>query len=47
MLADAMATAAFVLGPEQGIALLDRMGLQGLLITQTLECHRTKSFGHA
>jgi thiamine biosynthesis lipoprotein len=47
MLADAMATAAFVLGPEQGIALLDRMGLQGLLITPTLECHRTKGFGHA
>jgi FAD:protein FMN transferase len=47
MLADAMATAAFVLGPEQGIALLDRMGLQGLLITPTLAHHRTKSFGHA
>jgi thiamine biosynthesis lipoprotein len=47
MLADAMATAAFVLGPEQGIALLDRMGLQGLLITSTLEQHRTKSFAHA
>ncbi len=47
MLADAMATAAFVLGPEQGIALLDRLGLQGLLITPTLERHCTKSFGHA
>jgi FAD:protein FMN transferase len=47
MLADAMATAAFVLGPEQGIALLDRMGLQGLLITPTLEHYRTKRFGHA
>jgi FAD:protein FMN transferase len=47
MLADAMATAAFVLGPEQGIALLDRMGLHGLLITPTLEQHRTRAFGHA
>jgi FAD:protein FMN transferase len=47
MLADAMATAAYVLGPAQGIALLDRMGLQGLLITPTLQQHRTKDFGHA
>jgi thiamine biosynthesis lipoprotein len=47
MLADAMATAAFVLGPEDGIALLERMGLQGLLITVTLEQHRTRRFGHA
>jgi thiamine biosynthesis lipoprotein len=45
MLADAMATAAFVLGPEEGIALLERMGLQGLLITPALECHRTQGFG--
>ncbi len=47
MLADAMATAAFVLGPAQGIALLDRTGLQGLIITPTLERHRTKVFGNA
>jgi thiamine biosynthesis lipoprotein len=47
MLADAMATAAFVLGPGQGIDLLDRMGLQGLLITPTLGRHRTKAFGNA
>ncbi len=33
MLADALATAAFVLGPTDGIALLERMGLDGLLIT--------------
>jgi thiamine biosynthesis lipoprotein len=47
MLADALATAAFVLGPEPGIALLERMGVQGLLITPELEQFRTKDFGRA
>ncbi len=47
MLADALATAAFVLGPEQGIALLDGMGVQGLLITPELEQFRTRNFGRA
>ena len=47
MLADALATAAFVLGPEKGIALLDRAGVEGLLITPALEHFRTKGFGHA
>jgi FAD:protein FMN transferase len=47
MLADALATAAFVLGPEHGIALLDRMGVQGLLITPQLEQLRTKGFADA
>jgi FAD:protein FMN transferase len=47
MLADALATAAFVLGPEQGIALLDRMGVEGLLITPALERYSTRGFGHA
>jgi FAD:protein FMN transferase len=47
MLADALATAAFVLGPENGIALLDRMGVDGLLITPGLQQHRTQGFGHA
>ncbi len=40
MLADALATAAFVLGPGDGIALLERMGVQGLLITPELEQFR-------
>jgi FAD:protein FMN transferase len=44
MLADALATAAFVLGPEHGIELLDRMGVQGLLITPELQQFRTTSF---
>jgi thiamine biosynthesis lipoprotein len=42
MLADALATAAFVLGPEQGISLLTRMGVEGLIVTPDLECHRTQ-----
>jgi thiamine biosynthesis lipoprotein ApbE len=47
MLADALATAAFVLGPEHGIALLERMGVEGLLITPQLERFRTAGFGRA
>ena len=47
MLADALATATFVLGPGQGIALLERMGVEGLLVTPALQCHRTQGFGHA
>jgi thiamine biosynthesis lipoprotein len=37
MVADALATAAFVLGPVEGLALLERHGVDGLLITPTLE----------
>lgn len=47
MLADALATAAFVLGPQDGIALLTRMGVEGLIVTTALECHRTPGFCHA
>lgn len=46
MLADALATAAFVLGPEAGIPLLRRMGVEGLIVTADLACHRTAGFGH-
>lgn len=41
MLADALATAAFVMGPAEGIALLTRMGVEGLIVTRDLACHRT------
>ena len=41
MLADALATAAFVLGPAAGIQLLSRLGVQGLLITPELERYET------
>jgi FAD:protein FMN transferase len=47
MLADALATAAFVLGPEQGIALLERMGVKGLIITPALERYRTQDSSDA
>lgn len=47
MLADALATAAFVMGPAKGIALLNRMGVQGLLVTPSLEQFRTRDFGRA
>jgi thiamine biosynthesis lipoprotein len=47
MLADALATAAFVLGPDEGIALLERMGVEGLIVTPALDCHRTQGLFHA
>ncbi len=37
MVADALATAAFVLGPKQGIVLLQQHGVEGLLVTPALE----------
>jgi thiamine biosynthesis lipoprotein len=42
MLADALATAAFVLGPTEGIRLFDRLGVDGLIITPTLEQYSTR-----
>ena len=42
MLADALATAAFVLGPADGIALLERFGVDGFIITPALERHATR-----
>jgi thiamine biosynthesis lipoprotein len=42
MLADALATAAFVLGPAEGIPFLERLGVEGLLITPELERHETR-----
>jgi thiamine biosynthesis lipoprotein len=42
MLADALATAAFVLGPDQGIRLLERHGVDGLLVSPTLERFATR-----
>jgi len=47
MAADALATAAFVLGPEQGIEFLNRMGVEGLIVTQALECFETRGLRHA
>ncbi|MDQ2667352.1 MAG: FAD:protein FMN transferase [Gemmatimonadota bacterium] len=39
MVADGLATAAFVLGPREGIALLERHGVDGLIVASTLERH--------
>ena len=39
--ADALATAAFILGPAAGIALLERHGVEGLILTPSLERHQT------
>ncbi len=42
MLADALSTAAFVLGPEHGLRFLEHQGVEGLLITDALERISTK-----
>lgn len=42
MLADALATAAFVLGPANGIQLFERLGVDGLVISPTLERYATR-----
>ena len=47
MLADALATAVFVLGPEQGLSLLERMGVEGVIVTPGLERYRTQGLGDA
>lgn len=47
MLADALATAAFVLGPEAGIALLDRLGVDGLIVTPELQQYETRGLPRA
>jgi thiamine biosynthesis lipoprotein len=44
IVADALATAAFILGPSAGIALLERHGVEGLIVTPSLERHRTSVF---
>jgi thiamine biosynthesis lipoprotein len=42
MVADALATAAFVLGPAAGIRLLERQGVNGLMVSPTLERYSTR-----
>ena len=43
MLADGLATAAFILGPRDGIELLERHGVSGLIVSTGLERHETRS----
>jgi thiamine biosynthesis lipoprotein len=47
MLADALATAAFVLGPVDGIRLFNRMGVDGLIVTPELQRYETRGLCHA
>jgi thiamine biosynthesis lipoprotein len=47
MLADALATAAFVLGPRDGIQLLQRLDVGGLIVTPELERYETGDLCHA
>ena len=46
MLADALATAAFVLGPDEGVALLERQFVDGLIVTARMQQYRTRGWGH-
>jgi len=45
MLADALATAAFVLGPVEGIRLLERHGVDGVVLSPNLERFATQGMG--
>jgi thiamine biosynthesis lipoprotein len=47
MLADALATAAFILGPVEGVELLERMGVDGLIVTPDLAKYTTRGLRHA
>jgi thiamine biosynthesis lipoprotein len=47
MLADALATAAFILGPADGIDLLNRMEVDGLIVTPELQRYATRGLRHA
>lgn len=44
MAADALSTAVFVLGPEEGLQLLERNGVEGAIWTDTLERHSTRGY---
>jgi thiamine biosynthesis lipoprotein len=47
LLADALSTAAFVLGPHDGMALLERMGVEGMLITPDSDIYQTQGLSLA
>ncbi len=44
MLADALGTAAFVLGPVEGLRLFERQGVEGLIVAASLERVETPGF---
>ena len=47
MLADALATTAFVLGPDEAVPWLERMDVDGLVVTTTLETRCTSGWPRA
>jgi thiamine biosynthesis lipoprotein len=47
MAADALSTAAFVLSPTEGIALLERMEVEGLIVTAGLQLYETQGLRRA
>ena len=47
MLADALSTAAFVLGPAEGIPFLERFGVDGLIVSPELEQYETRGLWRA
>jgi thiamine biosynthesis lipoprotein len=47
MLADALATAAFVLGPKEGVEFLNRAGVDGLIVTSDLQRYETAGLSYA
>jgi thiamine biosynthesis lipoprotein len=47
MLADALATAAFVLGPRDGLPFLTRLEVEGLIVTPELERYETRGLCYA
>jgi thiamine biosynthesis lipoprotein len=44
MVADALSTAAFVLGPTEGLSFLERQGVEGMFITPELQRFATQGF---
>jgi len=47
MMADALSTAAFVLGPAEGIRFFERMGVEGMIVAPSLKRFVTKGFPNA
>jgi thiamine biosynthesis lipoprotein len=46
MVADALGTAAFVLGGSDGVALLERHGVDGLIVSPSMERYETRGMHH-
>lgn len=44
MLTDTLSTAAFILGVQRGLAFLERQGVEGVMVTSSLETHTARHF---